>query len=71
MKFKRNVNYRRFEQPGLILFPWLVSWSVVLGLAAVIQSISGRLTERGRKRSERTEDKKCPTNPHPHLLQAQ
>ena len=38
----------------------------------VFQSISGRLPERGRKnRQVVNERKKCPNNPHLHLLQAQ
>ena len=52
-----------------------VGWLVVLGLTAyetVFQSISCRLPERGRKKWEINDrqEKNCPNNPHPHLLQA-
>ena len=38
----------------------------------VFQSISGRFPKRGRKENKNgIDEKKCPNNPHPHLLQAQ
>ena len=37
----------------------------------VFQSISGRLPEREKEKRKDRREKKCPNNPHPHLLQAQ
>ena len=55
--------------------PKYSGWLVVLGLSAIWDSISVYIGPSPRerekeKRSDRRE-KKCPNNPHPHLLQAQ
>ena len=49
---------------------WLVDWLVVLGLLALWGSIPVYIGPcLPEKRNDRRE-KKCPNNPHPHLLQA-
>ena len=49
---------------------WLVGWLVWAErpFETVFQSISGRLPERGREERNDRREKKCPHNPHPHLL---
>ena len=52
-----------------------VGWLVVLGLTALSDSISVYIgpSPRDREQEKRNDrrEKKCPNNPHPHLLQAQ
>ena len=49
---------------------WLVDWLFWISrpFETVFQSISSR---RPKRRERIDESKKCPNNPHPHLLQAQ
>ena len=51
----------------------LVGWLVVLGLTALLDSISvhiGPSPKEGEEKRKDRREKKCPNNPHPHLLQA-
>ena len=52
-----------------------VGWLVVLGLTALRDSISVYIgpSPREREKEKRNDrrEKKCPNNPHPHLLQEQ
>ena len=52
-----------------------VSWLVVLGLTALWDSISVYIGPSPRQREKDMKnyrrEKKCPNNPHPHLLQVQ
>ena len=54
---------------------WVLIWLVVLGLTALWDSISVYIgpSPRERERENRNDrrEKKCPNNPHPHLLQVQ
>ena len=65
-----QTNGRRMD---CLFVCWLVGFLRLNDpLETVFQFISGRLPERGRKKREVIDDrKKCPNNPHPHLLQAQ
>ena len=53
----------------------MVSWLAVFGLTALWDSISVYIgpSPKEREKEERKDrwEKKCPNNPHPHLLQAQ
>ena len=71
-KTNANSNYQR-EMITFGVVGWLVGcFGFLRPFETVFQSISGRLPERGRKKCEkRDERKKCPNDPHPHLLQAQ
>ena len=52
-----------------------VGWLVVFGLKALLDNISVYIgpSPREREKEKRNDrrGKKCPNNPHPHLLQAQ
>ena len=67
-------NSRRSYLHNLASLHWF-GWLVVLGLTVLLDNISVYIGPSPRerekeKRSDRLE-KKCPNNPHPHLLQAQ
>ena len=52
-----------------------IGWLVVLGLTALWDSISVYIgpspKEREKEMRNDRQEKKCPNNPHPHLLQVQ
>ena len=68
---RSDISYKLLGQNQYATYDWLV----VLGLTALRDSISVYTgpSPREREKEKRSDrwEKKCPNNPHPHLLQAQ